>query len=275
MSTTSTDAVSIIVTLLSCGLAIYGIVSEPSVVDSSRPTQTGEAGKVRAEVPAYARLWDDPFAVYPDADEVKPPAPALLATDKTLFLIVPTKTQSYDDDKENRIRIRHAIERVLFDRGYAAEGGNLLSTIPVGPFVGDKEEEKQASLGLVQASTPSGPGDKLSIQDHSFPMQMFRLHPSTAQPSVNTGRKPFEGVAVVWLPGAHLWKVQPLSSVRLIYEAIRRQKANLDQDRWVLLGPSDSDSLAYFNSRSQENSRLRPLRGVLSTMVDNAGQVGS
>ena len=77
MSTTNTDAVSIIVTLLGCGLAIYGIVSEPLVVDSTRPTQTGEAGQVPAEVPAYARLWDDPFAVYQDTDKVKPPRPPL------------------------------------------------------------------------------------------------------------------------------------------------------------------------------------------------------
>ena len=170
MSTTNTDAVSIIVTLLGCGLAIYGIVSEPLVVDSTRPTQTGEAGKVRAEVPAYARLWDDPFAVYPDTDELESPAPALLATDKTLFSIVPTKTQSYEDDKENRIRIRYAIERALF------------------------------------------------------------------------------------------------------YEAIRRTKGNLDQDRWVLLGPSDSDSFAYFNRRSQENSRSDDVAKSNFIQVSNPGE---
>jgi len=93
MSTTNTDAVSIIVTLLGCGLAIYGMVSEPLVVDSTRPTQTGEAGQVPAEVPAYARLWDDPFAVYQDTDKVKPPKPSLFTTGRTLVLIVPTKTQ--------------------------------------------------------------------------------------------------------------------------------------------------------------------------------------
>jgi hypothetical protein len=195
MSTTNTDAVSIIVTLLACGLAIYGIVSEPLVVDSTRPTQTGEAGQVSADMPAYARFWEDPFAVCPDTDEVKPPAAALPANGRTLFLNVPTKTRPSEDDRENRTRIRYAIERAQFDRGYAAEDGNLLSMINFGPFVGDKEEEKQASLDLVQASTSPGPGDKLSIQDHSFPIQMFRLHPSTAQPFVNTGRKPFESVA--------------------------------------------------------------------------------
>jgi hypothetical protein len=269
MSTTNTDAVSIIVTLLGCGLAIYGIVTEPLVVDSTRPTQTGEAGKVRAEVPAYARLWDDPFAVYPDTDEVKPPAPALLATDKTLFLIVPTKTQSYEDDKENRIRIRYAIERALFDRGYAAEDGNLLSTIPIGPFVGGKEGP---SHGLVQASTSTGPENEPARDDHSLPIQIFRLCPLAAQLSVNTGHRPFESVAVLWLPDAHLWKEQPLSSVRLIYEAIRRRKANLDQDRWVLLGPSDSDSFAYFNRRSQENARSDDVVKPDFIQVSNPGE---
>lgn len=126
MSTTNADAVSIIVTLLGCGPAVYGIVSEPLVVDSTRPTQTGEAGQVPVEVPAYARLWDDPFAVYPDTGEVKPPAPALSGKGKTLFLIVPTKTQPYEGDIEGRIRMRYAIERALFDQGYAAADGNLL-----------------------------------------------------------------------------------------------------------------------------------------------------
>jgi hypothetical protein len=78
---------------------------------------------VPPEVPAYARLWDDPFAVYPDTGKVKPPSPALPANGRTLFLIVPTKTQSYEDDKENRIRIRDAIECALFDQGYVAEDG--------------------------------------------------------------------------------------------------------------------------------------------------------
>jgi hypothetical protein len=89
----------------------------------------------------------------------------------------------------------------------------------------------------------------------SPPIQIFRLCPLAAQRFLNTGHKPFESVAVVWLPDAHLWKKQPLAAVRRIYAAFQKLKANLDQDRWVLLGPSDSDSLAYFNSRSQENSR--------------------
>jgi hypothetical protein len=252
MSTTNTDAVSIIVTLLGCGLAIYGIVSEPLVVDSSRPTQTGEAGQAPAEVPAYARLWDDPFAVYQDTDKVKPPKPSLFTTGRTLVLIVPTKTQPYEDDIENRIRIRYAIERALFDQGYAAEAGNLLSTIDIGSPIMDTGK-KPDSDGLVQVSTLPGTQNEPGPDHHSLPIQIFRLCPLTAQLFVNTGHKPFESVAVVWLPDAHLWEEKPLAAIQSIYAAFRRSKANLDEDRWVLLGPSDSDSLAYFNNRSQKN----------------------
>src|SRR5207244_8998694 len=105
---------------------------------------------------------------------------------------------------------------------------------------------ERADHGLVQASTSPGPENKPAPDEHSLPIQIFRLCPLTAQLSVNTGHKPFESVPVVWLPDAHLWKKKTLASVRSIYEAIRARKANLDQDRWVLLGPSDSDSLAYF-----------------------------
>lgn len=270
MSTTNTDAVSIIVTLLGCGLAIYGIVSEPLVVDSTRPTQTGEAGQVPAEVPAYARLWDDPFAVYQDTDKVKPPAPTLSATGRTLFLIVPTKTQPYEDDIENRIRIRYAIERALFDQGYAAEAGNLLSTIPIGPFVGGKEDNPD-SYGFLRASTSQGSENKPGPENHSLPIQIFRLCPLTAQFSVNTGHKPFKSVAVVWLPDAHLWEETPVATIQSIYAAFPRPKANLDQDRWVLLGPSDSDSFAYFKSRSQENSRSPDAKPAVSQISNPGG----
>jgi hypothetical protein len=102
---------------------------------------------------------------------------ALPANGRTLFLIVPTKTQAYEDDKENRIRIRYAIERALFDQGYAAEDGNLLSTIEIGPAPGDKEE-RQASRVLVQTSTSPRPGTKPATHDHSLPIQIFRLCPS-------------------------------------------------------------------------------------------------
>jgi hypothetical protein len=256
MSTTNTDTVSIVVTLLGFGLAIYGIVSEPLVVDSTRPTQTGEAASVPPEIPAYARLWDDPFAVYQNTDKVKPPTPALPPKDKTLFLIVPTKTQSYEDDIENRVRIRYAIERALFDQGYTAEAGNLLSTIDIGALAdGDEEEEGQAGGGSVQISTPSGQVNIPAKQHHSLPIQIFRLCPLAAQLSTNIGHMPFKSVAIVWLPDAHLWKKQPLTAIQSIHAAFARLRADLGQDRWVLLGPSDSDSLAYFRNRSLENSR--------------------
>ena len=274
MSTTNADAVSIIVTLLGCGLAVYGIVSEPLVVDSTRPTQTGEAGQVPVEVPAYARLWDDPFAVYPDTGEVKPPAPALSGKGKTLFLIVPTKTQPYEGDIEGRIRMRYAIERALFDQGYAAADGNLLSTINISKF-GEEEDEKgeeeEDNHGLIRASISPAPGGTPATHNHSLPIQIFRLCPLTRKLLVNTGHKPFENVAVIWLPDAHLWKKQPLASVRSICKFFQTLKEKLDQDRWVLLGPSDSDSLAYFDSR--KNSPQNDVSKSGFTQISNQGEV--
>ena len=276
MSTTNTDTVSIVVTLLGFGLAIYGIVSEPLVVDSSRPTQTGEAGPVIPEVPAYARLWDDPFAVYQNTDKVKPPKPALPPKDKTLFLIVPTKTQSYEDDIENRIRIRYAIERALFDQGYVAAAGNLLSTIDIKPPAdGDGEERGQACVHLVRTPASPASADKSATQCDSLPIQLFRLCPLTAQLSKSTGHKPFESVAVVWLPDAHLWNEQPLVAIQSISVAFARTEADLDQDRWVLLGPSDSDSLAYFRSRPRENSRPPAVTKPSLLQVSSRSEAGA
>ncbi len=135
----------------SVGLRAGDLSDRERTVDSTRPTQTGEAGQAPAEVPAYARLWDDPFAVYQDTDKVKPAKPSLFTIGGTLVLIVPTKTQPYEDDIENRIRIRYAIERALFDQGYAAEAGNLLSTIDIGSPVMDPGK-KPDSDGLVQVA---------------------------------------------------------------------------------------------------------------------------
>ena len=47
----------------------------------------------------------------------------------SLFLIVPTETQQYEEDRENRIRTRYATQRALIDQGFAAEPGYLLSSL--------------------------------------------------------------------------------------------------------------------------------------------------
>ena len=64
--------------------------------------------------------------------------PSLPADGDTLFLVVPTKTQQYEEDRENRIRIRYAIQRALIDQGFAAEPGYLLSSLEFAlPFRSD------------------------------------------------------------------------------------------------------------------------------------------
>src|SRR5438132_14174312 len=98
MNRSATDNISIVASLLGFLLAVYGIFTQPAVVESARPTQTGAGEATKSEVPAYARLWDDPFAVYSDVYNPRPPSPQLPPNArKTLFLVIPTKTFTYEE----------------------------------------------------------------------------------------------------------------------------------------------------------------------------------
>jgi hypothetical protein len=100
-------------------------LTQPVQVDSARPIGTRNESKVEAAEPAFARLWDDPFAVYPEENEARLLQPLPRAGGETLYLIVPTKTEQYEEDRENRIRTRYAIQRASIDQGFAAEGSSI------------------------------------------------------------------------------------------------------------------------------------------------------
>jgi hypothetical protein len=104
MSTTNADHFSLLASLVGFGIAIYAILIQPVQVDSKRPTQTKNGGQVNASEPAFARLCDDPFAVYPEADEARLLQPLLPINGDTLFLVVPIRTEQYEEDRESRIR---------------------------------------------------------------------------------------------------------------------------------------------------------------------------
>src|ERR1700737_2210224 len=153
MAPTTTNTFSIIASIFGFGLAVYAIINAPVVVDSTRPTSTGNAGEVKLSEPAYARLWDDPFAVYRNTPEPDLREPQLPRKGKTLYLVVPTKTEAYEEDNENRIRIRYAIQRALFDQGYLAQPGNLLSTIEIDSKAFPPNEPAQNSDSIATAAS--------------------------------------------------------------------------------------------------------------------------
>src|SRR3984957_13374893 len=141
MKSTNADNFSLLASLVGFGIAIYAILTQPVQVDSARPTGTRNESKVEATEPAFARLWDDPFAVYPEENEARLLQPLPPGDAGTLYLIVPTKTEQYEEDRENRIRTRYAIQRALIDQGFAAEPGYLMSTLEfVLPFESDSKE---------------------------------------------------------------------------------------------------------------------------------------
>jgi hypothetical protein len=63
MEQTKTDFFAILVAFL---VAVYGVVFQPVTVDSTRPTHLREQPNKGDSAVVDARLWDDPFVVFPE-----------------------------------------------------------------------------------------------------------------------------------------------------------------------------------------------------------------
>jgi hypothetical protein len=180
-----TDNISLLASVLGFVLAVYGIFTQPIVVESARPTQTGAGETTKSEVPAYARLWDDPFAVYSDVYNPSPPNPRLpQERQKTLFLVIPTKTFAYEEDKENRLRIRYAVQQALFDKGFVAVPGNLISTVQLAPAGSNDSATGTSSVSSCREGTKA-PGNAPSQKEMSAPCRYLKnLHGRPVSPLV-------------------------------------------------------------------------------------------
>jgi hypothetical protein len=248
------DNLSLVASVLGFLLAVYGIFTQPVVMESARPTQTLAGEPTNSEVPAYDRLWDDPFAVYGDVYNPLPKYPRLpTEVQSTLFLVIPSKTLAYEEEKENRLRIRYAVQRALFDHGYVAQSGNLISAIKLAPAdvrlnAGHIAPALVCSNGGEVPPT-CGAADKKKI---TAPLQIFSRASLPSDQLINSEKSDFSAVVVVWLPDSYIWTAdQPESTPGTLWYALReiqRQFAGSEknENRWILLGPSDSDALAFF-----------------------------
>jgi hypothetical protein len=290
VNTTNADHFSLLASLVGFGVAIYAIVTQPVQVDSKRPTQTKNEPKVQASEPAFARLWDDPFAVYPEENEARLLQPLPPADGDTLFLVVPTKTQQYEEDRENRIRTRYAIQRALIDQGFAAEPGYLLSTLELAPPADLVNEEPQlvsTSPTFIVHPTPRSDG-KLRV-----PIQFFIQRPLQARLFKGSNDRRFASVAVIWLPDVYAWQRTDGSKNRYLDILVKALKKSIAQwrtpegtaegaserqhrrDRWVFLGPSDSDGLALYHkyppylSLENDNLSIVPYRATIAGPILN------
>jgi hypothetical protein len=256
MSTTNTDYFSLLASLVGFGIGIYAIVTQPVHVDSTRPTETQNEPKITASQPAFARLWDDPFAVYSEGNDAPLVKPLLPADGDTLFLVVPTSTLQYEADRENRIRIRYAIQRALIDQGFAAEPGSLLSRLEfASPWVTEESPPQTTYISHSDTSYSTGPPQRLSA-----PVQFFIQRPLQARLFKSPNDSRFECVVVIWLPEFHAWRRTEGSRNQYLDVLINRLRTSINRwrcpvdsskpcdsrDCWVFLGPSDSDGLAFY-----------------------------
>jgi hypothetical protein len=259
MSTTNTDYFSLLASLVGFGIGIYAIVTQPVHVDSTRPTETQNEPNKTASQPAFARLWDDPFAVYSEGNDAPLPKPTLPAEGDTLFLVVPTSTLQYEADRENRIRIRYAIQRALIDQGLAAEPGSLLSRLEFAlpsPWVTAESPPQTTYISHSDTSYSTGPPQQLSA-----PVQFFIQRPLQARLFKSPNDSRFECVVVIWLPEVHAWWRTEGNRNQYLDVLINELRKSIDRwrsppadsskpcdsrDCWVFLGPSDSDGLAFY-----------------------------
>src|SRR5271166_1161325 len=96
--------------------ACYGIAFQRSILQSSRPLLPTNS-ETRSCDRAYARLWDDPFVVFPQ--DPNPPnkicTRSLKDNSPTLLAFVLLDGLSYVEDDELRLRNRFAVQKALAD----------------------------------------------------------------------------------------------------------------------------------------------------------------
>jgi len=185
----------------------------------------------------------------------------LPADGDTLFLVVPTPTRQYEEDKESRIRMRYALQRALIDQGFAAEPGDLLSSLEFELPAEMNEHEAPHTETTFVSHSNTAYQTIASEEKLRAPVQFFTQRPLQARLFKGSVDSRFKCVAVIWLPEVHAWrrtagnKNQYLDVlVRALDDSVNRSRflqgndsgRDCDRDRWVFLGPSDSDGLAFY-----------------------------
>jgi hypothetical protein len=184
---------------------VYGVIFEPATVDSTRPTHLKEQPVRGGHDTADARLWDDPFVVFPDASADKFQPFPVGAGERTLILVIPTKTSRYQEDRESRLRLRFAVQRALLDQGYAPVQGSLLQLL----HLPKNESRSGAEGGVVDAAFSQRPS-------YNAPMQMFSLTKIAEARFQKPGMSRYRLIVVVWLPDEVLRDVAWLRRASLV-----------------------------------------------------------
>jgi len=225
MGATRTDSASIVASIGGLVIAAIGILSEPLIVASQRPETQDTDGRDKPNSEkdnVNARLWDDPFAPFSDSENPASIVPSVRNAENTLVLVVPVNTQLYEEDRENRLRVRYAVQRALLDRGYAPTQASILRRLTlhlpaqdVQPPIlitkatqstEDNRDQFLPSTLLQKQPTQQSTTSSSGISKYvTAPAQFFELQPMAHPLSRKAGTSQFLNVVVVWLPDSVLW----------------------------------------------------------------------
>jgi hypothetical protein len=191
--------------LLAFLAACYGIAFQQSVLQSSRPLLPTNS-EIRSSDRAYARLWDDPFVVFPQ--DPNPPnklcATSLPDNSPTLLAFVLLGGLTYAEDDELRLRSRFAVQKALADLDYVPENPEVLESVPYPSYLKSASEPEQGQSAqqvvsrsddaevlktsythdFANARNPAGASEKSQVtpdasparvKDPGIPFQDFRL----------------------------------------------------------------------------------------------------
>jgi hypothetical protein len=233
---TKTDFAAILGSAVAFLLAVCGVIFEPVTVDSTRPTHSNAPASIGSGSTADARLWDDPFVVFPDTSEYKYEALNLPDDTQVLVLLVPASTRLYEEDRESRLRLRFAIQHALLDQGYEPIQGGLLFALEA-PFSNDED---------------NGPTKTDGHSLNKAPIQFFRLRQTAKQSSTKTSCDRYSLVTVIWLPDEAFSGCPRQNVMNVIVGNLDKQLTTCQvpagNRQYALLGPWDSDELPYFEN---------------------------
>jgi hypothetical protein len=265
METNCSDIISIAASILGFILAVYGLLTQPLIADSTRPSMGADQPPPDTASTVPARLWDDPFAVYPDKAEHKIPSLTEFKQEKSLILFLAVSTQHYVEDRETRLRLRFSVQRALIDQGYTQIEAHLLSVV----------EFSRSDSGSNTALVPNPPilatpaaslsgadsGAKISLPTtlpiantlpaahkrvstiFRLPIQFFHLRPFAQEPAEVPNTEHYSVVTLVWLPD-ELMEVRSLQNVIASLKENDNLKPLFGKFNIIVLGPQNSDTLS-------------------------------
>jgi hypothetical protein len=265
--------------LLAFAFACYGVLFQPTALNTARPVVPMKAEEQSGQR-AYARLWDDPFAVFPQ--EPKPVQEDRTAPDPgdVLLLCVLADSFGYAEDKEFRLRVRFAVEKSLTDLDYTPFTSDVLDSLVIPGWPANTEETGP----LNPTATPPNTAEPVQ-----FPKDPIKVTQANVEPGAGGLRVPFQDFRLKAISGfsdrlhnllpPHIGPARfPFSRVRVLWFNENALSASMLRNLTTgLADPHFRSWLAQHDSPSEISvAVLGPSSsGTLTGMIDPPGLTSS